>query len=87
MLQELAAQTGAQIWAIASMLFFLLAFLVVTLLVWRLESEVANRCARLPLAGDGQTGPDLEYSPRARGSSEVTGSAVRHQPCDVKRRG
>ena len=63
MLQDLAAQTGAQIWAIASMLFFLLVFLVVALLVWRTEPEVANSCARLPLAADDQAGPDDEYLP------------------------
>lgn len=63
MLQDLAAQTGAQLWAIASMLFFLLAFLVVSLLVWRTEPEVANRCARLPLAAEGQDGPGEGHSP------------------------
>ncbi|MFA6109823.1 MAG: hypothetical protein WDA75_13740 [Candidatus Latescibacterota bacterium] len=52
MLQELAARTGAQAWAIASMLFFLLAFLTVAALAWHTEPTWAERCARLPLTSD-----------------------------------
>ena len=56
MLQELTAATGAQVWAIASMFFFLLAFLIAAVLVWRTEPSVLEACARLPLAGDEEQG-------------------------------
>ena len=60
MLQELAVQTGASIWAIASLFFFLLAFLAVAVHVWRTEPAAAEACARLPLAGDDQPAPGAE---------------------------
>jgi len=56
MLQELATRTGAQIWVIASMLFFVAAYAVVAVRAWRTEPEVLNACAHLPLAGDGEAG-------------------------------
>ncbi|MEW6755997.1 MAG: hypothetical protein AB1505_34210 [Candidatus Latescibacterota bacterium] len=64
MLQELAAQTGAQKWAIASMLFFLLAFVVAAACAWRATPAWTERSARLPLDGpsdgseEGPAGPE-----------------------------
>jgi hypothetical protein len=52
MLQELAAQTGATAWAIASMLFFLGLWLVITVQVFRAGSEEMEARARLVLDGD-----------------------------------
>jgi len=52
MLRELAAETQAGAWAIASMLFFLSAFLVVAVRVWRAVPAETEACARLPLADD-----------------------------------
>ena len=40
MFQELASATGAQAWVIASMLFFVLAFVVAVALVWRTPPAV-----------------------------------------------
>lgn len=59
MLQELTAETGAQAWAIASMVFFLVAFLVIAVRVWRTEPADAEACAHLPLAGDDGPGPGV----------------------------
>jgi hypothetical protein len=67
-LQELAARTGAQAWAIASMLFFLAVFAAVALRTWRTAPEAAERWARLPLAADGQAGTD---------SGSATGAGAR----------
>ncbi|MFH1570689.1 MAG: hypothetical protein ABIL09_22045 [Gemmatimonadota bacterium] len=52
MLRELAVATGAQGWVIASMLFFLVAFLIAAALVWRVRPAEAESWARLPLASD-----------------------------------
>lgn len=49
MLQQLALATGAQNWAIAAMLFFLLVFVVVVVRVLLTRDEIIQRCARLPL--------------------------------------
>ena len=57
MLQSLAVETAAQTWAIASMLFFLLAFLVATALVWRTSPAVLDACSRLPLDGQEEEAP------------------------------
>jgi hypothetical protein len=48
-LQELASQTGAPIWAIASMLFFLGLWLLIGLATWRTRPEAMKKRARLPL--------------------------------------
>jgi hypothetical protein len=66
MLQELAARTGASTWAIVSMLFFLAAWIFVTVRVVRARPEEMDAQARLPLEGDGAPGelPQGE-SPRA----------------------
>jgi hypothetical protein len=53
MLQELAAQTGATAWAIASLLFFLGMWLVITVQVFRTPDETLEARARLALEGDG----------------------------------
>ena len=67
MLQELAARTGATGLAIASMLFFLGFWLVVTVRVFRTRDEVLDARARLPLEGDDEAAGELHLgaSPRA----------------------
>jgi hypothetical protein len=56
MLQELAAQTGAGGWAIASMLFFAVIWLVIAGRVLRARPEDMDARARLALEGDGENG-------------------------------
>jgi len=51
MLQELTATTGAAAWAIASMLFFLAAWLGVMVWVLRARPEAMDRMARMALDG------------------------------------
>ncbi|KAA0253257.1 hypothetical protein FBQ97_03775 [Acidobacteria bacterium ACD] len=53
MLQELAARTGASAWVIASMLFFIGAWVLVTVRVLRARSEEMDARARLPLEESG----------------------------------
>ena len=67
MLPQLATDTGATGWAIASMLFFLGFWLVVTVRVFRTRDEVLDAQARLPLEGDGGAAGELPLgaSPRA----------------------
>jgi hypothetical protein len=48
MLQELAGQTGASGWAIASMLFFLAVWLVMAVRVLRARPEAMSERARMP---------------------------------------
>ena len=62
MLQELAAQTGATAWAIASMLFFLGLWLAIALATWRARPEAMSERARLPL--DGEADPAAAAVPR-----------------------
>ena len=52
MLQELAAQTGASVWAIGSMLFFLAAWVAVVVRMVRSRAADMDARARLPLDGD-----------------------------------
>ena len=52
MLQELAAQTGAGVWAIASMFFFVVAWLGIAVWVVRIRPEDLEARARLALEGD-----------------------------------
>jgi cbb3-type cytochrome oxidase subunit 3 len=52
MLQELAARTGVTGWAIASTLFFLGIYVVITVRVFRARSEDMNARARLALDDD-----------------------------------
>jgi hypothetical protein len=54
MLQELAARTGASGWAIASMLFFLVVWLVIAVRVFRTRPEELEARARLALEGDAE---------------------------------
>jgi hypothetical protein len=49
MLQELGSGTGAGLWAIASMLFFLAVYLFVAVRVWRSRPEDMDARARLAL--------------------------------------
>ena len=52
MLQELAEQTGAQSWAIASMLFFLAIWLFIAVRVYRAGTQEMDACARIALDDD-----------------------------------
>lgn len=67
MLQELVARTGASVWAIASMLFFIAFWVVVAVRVLRTRDEVLDAQARLPFDGEGEATIDLPLgaSPRA----------------------
>ena len=56
MLQELAVQTGAGVWVIASMIFFVVVWLVIALLVVRVRPEVLDARARLALEGENEDG-------------------------------
>lgn len=60
MLQELAAQTGAGVWAIASMVFFVVAWLGIAVWVFRARPEDLEARARLALEGDGEDGQGVE---------------------------
>ena len=52
MLQELAAQTGASAWAIASMIFFVVAWVAIAARVVRSRPEDLEARAHLALEGD-----------------------------------
>ena len=52
MLQELAAQTGAAPWAVASMLFFIAVYVVITVRVVKARPEELDAQARLALDGN-----------------------------------
>ena len=54
MLQELAAQTGAGVWAIASMCFFVAAWIGIAVWVFRTRPEDLEARARLALEGDAE---------------------------------
>jgi cbb3-type cytochrome oxidase subunit 3 len=64
MLQDLAAQTGAAAWTIASMLFFLAVWVAVAVWVVRKRPEEMEARARLPLEGDGE--PATQSQPGER---------------------
>jgi len=53
-LQELAAQTGAAGWAIASMLFFAVVWLVIVWRVVRARPDEMEARARLALEGEAE---------------------------------
>lgn len=52
MLQELAAQTDASAWTIASMIFFLVVWVAIAWRVFRTRPEDLEARARLALEGD-----------------------------------
>ena len=52
MLQELASSTGAGIWAVASMLFFLAVYVVVAVKVFRTPRRELDARARMALDDD-----------------------------------
>ena len=58
MLQELAAQTSATGWVIASMLLFAVAWLAIAVWVVRIRPDQLEARARLALEGDGEDGKD-----------------------------
>jgi hypothetical protein len=63
MLQELAAQTGAGGWAVASLIFFVAAWAVIAWRVFRARPEDLDARARLALEGDAD---DRQEAPPAR---------------------
>jgi cbb3-type cytochrome oxidase subunit 3 len=67
MLEELVRATGASIWAIASMLFFLGAWSVMALKVWKSRPEELAACARMPLSDDGGNARELPLGESPRG--------------------
>ena len=54
MLQELARETGAPWWAIASMLFVLVLWLLIALGTWRARHEAMDHRARLPFEDEAE---------------------------------
>ena len=56
MLQELAAQTGASALAIASMIFFMVAWVAIAVWVVRTRREDMEARARLALEGEAEDG-------------------------------
>jgi hypothetical protein len=58
-LEELARETGAGVWAVASMLFFLGVWVAVALKVWRTPPERFAEVAALPLADDDSNASEL----------------------------
>jgi hypothetical protein len=71
-LQELVAQTGAGAWAIASMLFFLTAWVAVVVWVVERRPEELEAQARLPLEGEGATGTREGFRSQDSGVGDVT---------------
>jgi hypothetical protein len=65
MLQELAAQTGASAWTIASMVFFIGAWVWIAIRVYRARPEDMSAHARMALDGD---------EPAATGAAESLGT-------------
>lgn len=63
MIRELAAQTGAAPWAIASMLLFIVVFAVIALRVLTREKGAYDRQARMPLEDE----PPFPDCPGPRG--------------------
>jgi hypothetical protein len=57
MLQELASSTGAGVWAVASMLFFLAIYIVVAVRVFRAPRKELDARARIPLDDESSEGP------------------------------
>jgi hypothetical protein len=64
MLQELAAQTGAGVWVIASMIFFVVAWLGIAVWVFRTRPEDLQARARLALEGDAEDWQDTPSGTR-----------------------
>ncbi|MDX9735743.1 MAG: hypothetical protein RBU36_16565 [Thermoanaerobaculia bacterium] len=63
MLQELARESAAPGWAIASMLFFLGVWLALAVRVVRARPDALAAQARLPLADDEVASPALASEP------------------------
>ena len=64
MLQELAAQTGAVGWAVASMLLFLVVWLAIAWRVFRTRREDLEARARLALEGEAEDRQRVSSSAR-----------------------
>jgi len=62
-LQELARESAAPGWAIASMLFFLAVWVVLAVRVVRARPDALAKQARLPLADDEAAAPALAAEP------------------------
>jgi hypothetical protein len=55
-LQQLAGETGASGWAIASTLFFVGVWLAIAVATWRARPEEMRERARMPLDGEADPG-------------------------------
>jgi low affinity Fe/Cu permease len=64
MLQDLATQTGAGVWAIGSLIFFAVAWLGIAVWVFRTPPEDFEARARLALEGDADDGQDVPSGTR-----------------------
>jgi hypothetical protein len=64
-LQELVAETGAGVWAIASMVFFGIVWLAVAVWVFRTRPEEFESRARLALEGEAEDGQGVPPATRA----------------------
>ena len=61
MLQELTTATGAQLWAIGSMLFFILVFALMVLSILGKNRQELERCSQMPLDDEPpRSGDDAE---------------------------
>ena len=78
MLQQLATETGAQPWVIASMIFFLSVFLIAAFRVWRTSAADAEGFARLPLGEDGAPTPFLGVA-EGQATAYDRGATSEHQ--------
>jgi hypothetical protein len=77
MLQELAAESGAAGWAIASMLFFLGVWLAIAVWVWWARPEELEARARLVFEGDeGTPGPKARDSETDVGAPALQGRRI-----------
>jgi hypothetical protein len=79
-LQELAAETGAAVWAIASMLFFLAAWVAVVVWIARKRPEEMDARARLPLEGDGERTQESGVGSQESGGIRIEDSGQRDSP-------
>ncbi len=67
MLQELAKETGAGLWATASMFFFIAVWAMVATKVWRTRPEELAELANMPLSDDVGNGAELPRGESPRG--------------------
>jgi hypothetical protein len=76
MLQQLATDTNAQPWVIASLLFFVGVYLIAALRIWRTSAAEAEGFARLPLDDDAPIEGLGNHVPRPDVAPAPTGAAA-----------